>query len=104
MGSRNGFSFDERRGKSPRADHRSAPMALQKIVGPTSSCSLLCTISSFRPSRLMGKPTTLAGDKHLNVWIPGTFTFVCGNCSKPKICAFTAALRLRELLHVFFYL
>ena len=29
----------------------------------------------------------MARDKHLNVWIPGTFPFVCGNCSKPKIGA-----------------
>ena len=30
-------------------------MALQKVVGPTSSCSLLCTLPSFSPSCLMGK-------------------------------------------------
>ena len=32
-----------------QADHRSDPMALQKIVGPTPSCSLLFTLPSFSP-------------------------------------------------------
>lgn len=33
----------------------------------------------------------MARDKHLNAWFPGTFPSVCGNCSKPKIGAFTGA-------------
>ena len=44
----------------------------------------------------------LARGKHLNVWIPYTFPSVRGNCSKPKIGAFTGALRLRELVHMLF--
>ena len=46
----------------------------------------------------------MARDKQLNVWIPDIFPFVCGNCSKPKISTFTGALRLRELVHILFYL
>ncbi len=46
----------------------------------------------------------VARETYLNVWIPYTFPFVCGNCSKPKIGAVTGALRLRELVHMFFYL
>ena len=44
----------------------------------------------------------MARGKHLNVWIPYTFPSVRGNCSKPKIGAFTGALRLRELVHMLF--
>jgi len=45
---------------------------------------------------------SMARDKHLNVWIPYTFPFVCGNCSKPKIGAFTGALCLRKYVQVLF--
>ncbi len=50
------------------------PTALQKIIGPTPSCSLLFTLPSFSPSRLIGKADHLGLDlAHLLQIFPYVF-------------------------------